>query len=497
MRAWCVRESCHHAARQKSCACDLGHTECMEGHREQTSQAVTLRFFGAAHTVTGSKYLLTIGQRSILVDAGMFQGDRQWRRRNWDDFPHPPSDITDILITHAHMDHVGYLPVLVKAGFEGTIWATPGTIKLSEIVLRDAGYLQVMETRAAQRGGYSKHRDPQPLYTPADVEVTLGMFRSIGYDTSLELGDGIEATWIRAGHILGSASIHVQTPHTSVLFSGDLGRPNPPVLKKRTKPPAADWVLVESTYGDREHIEAAMSHESMASAIRRTVERGGHILMPAFAIDRTEAVLKVITDLIRDKRIPSIPVFVDSPMGLNALDVYRDLSLEELKEHITVDDFLGIPQLIEARTSDDSKRINTFRHSCIIVSSSGMLEGGRVLHHLERILPSEEHCIIITGYQAHGTRGRALIDGARNLKIHGRYIPVRAQVVQDREFSAHADASELLDWLRELDREPHAVFLTHGEDRAREVLAQRIGTELDWNVAVPEYKEVVSLLTPH
>lgn len=476
--------------------CDLRHTGYMGGDKEPVAQNVTLRFFGATHTVTGSKYLLSIGQRRILVDAGMFQGDKQWRRRNWEPFPHPPSDITDILITHAHMDHVGYLPVLVKEGFAGTIWATPGTIRLSEIVLRDAGYLQVMETRAAQRGGYSKHSDPKPLYTPADVEVTLGMFRSVNYGSPLDLGDGINATWIRAGHILGSASIHVQTPSTSVLFSGDLGRPHPPVLKKRMKPPAADWVLMESTYGDREHIEPEMSHESTASAIRRTVERGGHILMPAFAIDRTEAVLAVITDLIRTRRIPSIPVFVDSPMGLNALDVYRDLSLEELKEDITVDDFLGIPQLTEARTADDSKRINTFRHSCIIVSSSGMLEGGRVLHHLERILPSDEHCIIITGYQAHGTRGRALIDGARNLKIHGRYIPVRAQVVQDREFSAHADASELVDWLGELDREPHAVFLTHGEDRVRDVFARRVTAELGWNVATPDYNEVVLLKPP-
>ncbi|MDO5728439.1 MAG: MBL fold metallo-hydrolase [Actinomycetaceae bacterium] len=463
------------------------------GSPDTASPPVTLRFLGAAGTVTGSKYLLSIGNRHILVDAGMFQGDKKWRERNWRPFPHPAHEITDILITHAHMDHVGYLPALVKEGFSGTIWATPGTIRLTQIVLRDAGYLQVMEAREAQKGGYSKHADPKPLYTPEDVEVTLTMLRAVDYDQPLDLDDDICATWVRAGHILGSASIHLQIDSRSVLFSGDLGRHDPPVLKPRAKPPAADWVLMESTYGDREHAEPDRPHENMAAAIRRTVERGGHILMPAFAIDRTEAVLKAITDLMRAKRIPSIPVFVDSPMGLNALDVYRDLSLDELKDDIEIDDFLGIPQLTEARTSDDSKRINTFRHSCIIVSSSGMLEGGRVLHHLERILPGKQHCLIITGYQATGTRGRALIDGARNVKIHGQYIPVRAEVVQDREFSAHADASDLIDWLRDLDREPHTVFLTHGEGRASRALAERITEELGWNVVLPGHGEVVSL----
>lgn len=463
--------------------------------KTQSGPVVTCTFLGAAGTVTGSKYLLNIDGRNVLVDAGMFQGEKQWRLQNWEPFVPPARTITDILITHAHADHVGYLPALVKQGFRGTIWATRGTLALAEIVLRDAAHLHMQDAQFAQRGGYSKHEDPQPLYTPDDVEETLTLFQTVEFDEDVDL-DGFTARWVRAGHILGSASIHLDVAGTTALFSGDLGREEPPLLIPRTQPPAAQWVFMESTYGDREHERPRRPHETMADAIRRTVERGGKVLMPAFAIDRTEAVLHALTQMMREDRIPHVPVFVDSPMGLRALDVYRDMANEELREDINLDDFLGIPQLTEARTTDDSKRINYFKHSCIIVTSSGMLEGGRVLHHLERILPDQKNCLIITGYQAAGTRGRKLIDGARNLKMHGWYVPVKAEVVQDREFSAHAGQRELLNWLGETQEpggEPHAVFLVHGEERAAQALSELIAEEYGWNTVIPQFGEVVRL----
>ncbi len=467
----------------------------MTSSTESGQPVVTCQFLGASGTVTGSKYLLNIDGRNVLVDAGMFQGEKRWRLKNWDNFIPPARKITDILVTHAHADHVAYIPALVKQGFRGRIWATRGTIELAEIVLRDAGHLQLQDAKFAKRGGYSKHEEPLPLFTPDDVEVALSYFVPVDFDEDVDL-DGFTARWVRAGHILGSASIHLDIAGMTVLFSGDLGRDEPPLLIPRSAPPHADWVIMESTYGDREHETPEPAHETMAKAIRETAERGGKVLMPAFAIDRTEAVLHQIVMMIREGRIPSLPVFVDSPMGLRALDVYRKFADSELREDIDVDDFTGIPQLTEARTQDASKRINHFKHSCIIVTSSGMLEGGRALHHLERLLPDEKNCVIITGYQAQGTRGRKLIDGAKNLKMHGWYVPVRAQVVQDREFSAHAGQRELVRWVAQTQPEggqPHAVFLTHGEPLAAEALYDQIDEQLGWNVAIPQYGEKVAL----
>lgn len=450
---------------------------------------VTLQFLGAAQTVTGSKYLLRIDETTILVDAGLFQGQREWRRKNWEPFDTDPNKIDHILITHAHADHVGYLPVLVKNGYKGPIWMTRGTAKLAQIVLEDASHLQMTETAAAREGKYSKHSDPQPLFTPSDVAKTTRQIRNVEYDQTLNLGADATARWIRAGHILGSASIHVQTPLTSILFSGDLGRKQHPLLRPREQPPGAQWVVMESTYGNRDHNTPTKPHETMARTINETTARGGQILIPAFAIDRTEAVLKTISDLRKTQRIPNLPVYVDSPMGLKALDIYRDETLSELRDDLSVKDFLGINQLIETRQARQSEQIATFKHSCIIITSSGMLEGGRVLHHLERMLPDTKHSIIITGYQALGTRGRQLLDGARNIKIRGRYIPVRAQVEQDREFSAHADRSDLTEWVNSLKPTPQTVFLTHGEREAAESLRD----QLTLNIAIPYHGEVVRL----
>lgn len=457
-----------------------------------TTTTATLTFLGAAGTVTGSKYLVTVGGRRLLVDAGMFQGDKRWRLKNWEEFPVEPGSISDILITHAHADHVAYLPALVKHGFRGSVWATEATIRLAGIVLRDAGHLQEQSARDALRGGYSRHDPPEPLYTRADAEAALQLFRPVPWDTDVDL-DGPTARWIRAGHILGSASVRLEVAGRSVLFSGDLGRHDHPLLKDRATPEAADFVVCESTYGDRDHPEPASPHEVLALAVRKTVARGGQVVIPAFAIDRTELVLHALVQLTRQGRIPRVPVVVDGPMALSALDVYADQSLGELDDDITAHDFTDL-DLTEARTVAESKLLNSRTDPMIIVSSSGMAEGGRVLYHLRRLLGDPKNAVVLTGYQASGTRGRALERGTHAVKISGHYVPVRAEIVRDDEFSVHGDADDLIDWLRALGREPETVFVTHGEERAAERFARRIEEELGWIAVVPFYGEVVSLL---
>lgn len=462
-----------------------------EGHSGVMAQ-MTLTFLGASGTVTGSKYLLTIGDRRVMVDAGLFQGEKQWREMNWAKFPVDPGTISDLVLTHAHLDHVGYVPALVKAGFRGTIWSTADTVELAEIVLLDSAHLQEMDANDAAEGGWSKHNPPLALYTQDDVHETMRLFRPVEFDTEVDLRDGLVARFTRAGHILGSASVNITHEGRSVLFSGDLGRHDHPVLKPRGIPQGADYVLMESTYGDREHPEPeGLPHELFAETIRKTVARGGSVLVPAFAVDRTEAVLKVITDMRKAGRIPEVPVFVNSPMALAALKVYR--SSDELRPDIHVDDFTDLKGLREVTSAEESKALNNPKFPCIIISSSGMATGGRVVHHLEHMLPDQKHSVVLTGYQGVGTRGRMLLDGVKELKMHGRYVPVRATIVQDKEFSVHADCSDLLDWLRDLPRTPRTVFLVHGEPDSAEALKQRIVTEFGITCVVARHGEVVSV----
>lgn len=461
-----------------------------------------MTFLGAAGTVTGSKYLLTVGRRRVLVDAGMFQGEKEWRRRNWDPFPVDPASIGDVLLTHAHLDHCGYLPALVRAGFRGPIWCTPGTRALAEIVLRDAAYLQEQDALQAMEGGYSKHAHPQPLYGARDVERTLPLFRVVPFGQDIDLGGGDdERLWMRmtrAGHILGSASLRVSLGapefERSVLFSGDLGRHDHPLLRAREVPRGATYVVVESTYGDREHPQTQLPHEEFADAIRRTAKRGGSVLVPAFAIDRTEVVLQALAEMRRDGRIPDLPIHVNSPMGIAALRVYREAAGDgELRPDLDVEGVLGLSNLHEALTKEQSMALNSPRMPSIIISSSGMATGGRVLHHLQHMLPDDRNTVVLTGYQSVGTRGRALADGARHVKLYGEYVPVRAEIVMDAEFSVHADASELLDWLRELRPAPRTCFVAHGEDHAAQALADAIEDQLGWTAVVPAYREVVRI----
>lgn len=457
--------------------------------------ATTLSFLGGAGTVTGSKYLVEDAGRRVLVDAGVFQGEKNLRERNWAPFPVPPDSIDLVLLTHAHTDHVGYLPALVRDGFAGDILATEATCELAGIVLRDAAFLAERDAEHAASHGYSRHAPPLPLFTAADVERTLRRLRVVDYDDDVDLDAGWTARWTRAGHILGAASIRLATPSTSVLFSGDLGRAEHPVLRSREIPPGAAAVVIESTYGDREHHEpSGPRHEPLADLIRRTARRGGSVLIPAFAVDRTEVVLQALTALLHAGRIPALPVFVNSPMALAALGVYRDARFAgELRPDLDVASFVDLPQLREVRTTEESIRLNDPKVPSIIISSSGMATGGRVLHHLEHLLPDSRNAVVLAGYQAAGTRGRALLDGAPHLKMHGRQVPVRAEVLADEEFSVHADRSELLDWLAALSPAPGQVFTTHGTPESTSALATQVRARLGLPARAPELGESVPL----
>lgn len=450
-----------------------------------------LTFAGASGTVTGSAFLMEHAGRSVLVDCGLYQGEREWRRRNWQPLPVDPTALDDVVLTHAHLDHSGRIPLLTREGYEGPVWCTEGTKRLGAVVLRDSAHLQEEYAESARIGGFSKHNPPQPLYRAADAEAAIAAMRAVEYAVPHPLECGGTVTLTRAGHILGSACALVQFGEARVLFSGDLGRATHPLLRSREAPPAARTVVLESTYGDRIHPVSDQPHAAMAEAIRETIARGGSVLMPAFAIDRTEVVLRTLSELLRADLIPRVPVHVDSPMALKAWDIYR---AEDLRQELRAD---LPPRVVDnldlhyAHSPQESMRLNNPSAPSIVVSASGMGTGGRVVHHLQAMLPDPRNAVVLTGYQAVGTRGRALADGIRQIKMFGRYVPVRAQVVVDDEFSVHADGDELLSWLEALPEPPETVYLVHGEDDSREALATRIREATGWLVVVPRLGEKV------
>jgi len=455
----------------------------------------TLAFLGATGTVTGSRFLIRGRDATVLLDAGLFQGLKDLRRRNWDSSGIPINDLAAVILSHAHLDHVGYVPALVAQGYTGPIFLTSGTAGLAEIVLRDSAKLQEEDARFARERGFSKHADPKPLYDVADVERALPQFRPLDFDTRTTVATGVDVTFRIAGHVLGSSSPLIEVDGVRLLASGDLGRPSHPLLRAPEPPPAADVVLLESTYGNREHPAASL--DPLAQAISRTIGRGGTVVIPAFAVDRTEVLLMALRQLVTDGRIPSVPIYVDSPMALRALKVYRAAIANhepDIRHEISADpDPFDPGTLHEASTSDQSRAINSPARPSIIISASGMATGGRVLHHLKALLPDHRNTVILAGFQSAGTRGRDLATGAKEVKIHGDYVPVRAEVVDIGSFSVHADANEVIAWLGLMPGEPNVVYVVHGEGDASAELAMRVRTELGWNAVVPKDRDVVEV----
>ena len=442
-------------------------------------------FLGGTGTVTGSKYLLTHNGKRLLVDCGLFQGLKQLRLRNWDALPFDASAIDAVLLTHAHMDHSGFVPRLVKLGFNGKVYCTSATRELCELLLPDSGRLQEEETDFANRHGFSKHKPALPLYTEQDARAALKRFECVSFDDECSPWPGWSWRLRRAGHILGAASLRVAWNEGSILFSGDLGRSDDLVMRPPQEAAPADYVVVESTYGNRLHLEADTLAE-LAGVINRTAARGGVLVVPAFAVGRAQTLLHCIQMLKRDGRIPDMPVYLNSPMAADATRLYKAHLDEHRMSAEQCADMSG--RTIIVNTIEESKRLNRLSYPSIIVSASGMATGGRVLHHLKAYASDARNTILFAGFQAAGTRGATLLAGADSVKIHGTYVPVRAEVANLETLSAHADREQLLAWLAP-QKSPRRVFVTHGEPVAADALRLAIQERYGWACTVPDYRE--------
>lgn len=452
---------------------------------------VSITFLGAAETVTGSRFLVEFEDKKVLVEAGLFQGLKELRLKNWDPFPVHPSSIDAVIISHAHLDHCGYAPLLVKAGFNKTIYSTENTLKLSEVILKDSARIQMEDAKYALNKGFSKHNPPKPLYDENDVDKTLNNFKTLRFRNKTEILKDVFLTFYPAGHILGEAFILLQIGNENLLFTADLGRNQHPILVAPDPIPDVkiSALITESTYGARVH-ESPI--EEFISAINKTIKRGGSILIPAFAVDRTEVILIRLKELMDQQLIPRVPIYVDSPMALSSLKHYRgavsrgdtEIRLSFIADYKNQDPF--DPQTVkEMKTVEESMQLNDPKSSCIIVSASGMATGGRVVHHLKNMLPNPIHTILLVGYQAVGTRGHALVTGAEQIKMHGGMVEVKAEIVKVDGFSVHADGSELIQWFKK-GKKPKHVFVVHGEPESSAIFAQRLEYELDWKPIIPK-----------
>jgi metallo-beta-lactamase family protein len=457
-----------------------------------------ITFLGAARTVTGSKFLVDTPRARVLVDCGLFQGAKKLRERNWAEFPIDPVTIDAVVISHAHLDHVGYLPALVRNGFEGQVWASESTGRLAGVVMMDSGRIQVEDARRANRKGYSKHTPALPLYTEHDAMAAAARFRVAPWRDRTEIADGVSLHLTRAGHILGSASLLLEFDDGTapVHFSGDLGRPFHPILDPPDPPPAAGTVVMETTYGDTEQPEEDAT-AALGEVIARTAARQGVVVVPAFAIDRTEVILDALRRLTESGAIPPIPVFLDSPMARSALGFY--LRAIANSDHEIRDDIAGHPAVLDpgnltiTESVDDSKAINRASPPYIVISASGMATGGRVLHHLKRELPNPASAIALVGYQAGGTRGQRLLAGEDEIKIHGEWWPVHAEVASVPAFSVHADRSELLDWLAAAPAPPDRVIAVHGDPEAMDSFQDAVAERLSRTILTPGQGESILL----
>lgn len=445
-----------------------------------------IHFLGAAETVTGSRYLVDTGAARVLVECGLFQGWKKLRLRNWAPLPFAPSSIDAVVLTHAHIDHSGYLPRLCKLGFAGPVYCTRGTADLLRILLPDCGHLQEEEARHANLRGYSKHTPALPLYTREDAERALARLVAIPYREEFPVATDVSGRFTRAGHIIGSACLHLQAGATGIAFTGDVGRPEDPIMRPPDPLGPADLLVTESTYGDRRHPPESPA-DAVALVVNQTVENGGAVIVPAFAVGRAQHLLHILTQLAHQRRIPDLPIFLDSPMAIDATGLF----FAHAGEHrLTPEECRRIAERVRyTPTPEESKAIDEREGPMIVVSASGMATGGRVLFHLRRFLPDERSCVLFAGYQPAGTRGRSLVDGADEIKIHGQYVPVRARVAQIESLSAHADYRELLDWLARAELAPRRAFVTHGEPAAADALRRRLCDRFGWDAIVPDQGE--------
>lgn len=463
------------------------------------SNQPTIQFLGAAGTVTGSRFLLSCGDTKVMVDCGLFQGLKELRLKNWNPLPIDVHEVDAVVLSHAHLDHCGYLPKLVKDGFAGKIYSSYYTTRLAEVILTDSARIQVEDAAWAAKKKFSRHNPPLALYNEADAIAAVKRFEPIEFGARTQVAEQTFVTLRPSGHILGAATIEVEFFGKRLMFTGDLGRNQHPLLVDMGSiaPGKFDAVITESTYGDREHVAATTDFQD---AINQTISRGGSVLIPAFAVDRTEVILVKLRELMEDGKIPRVPIYADSPMALRALEFYRAAINEksaEIRPEVASEwsgrDPFDPGTLHQLFTVEESKTINDPTVPCIIISASGMGTGGRVVHHLRQMLPKAKHTVILVGYQAVGTRGRNLVDGATEVKMHGEFVPVEAQIEQIASFSVHADSNELLEWMGAATEQPNVVYVVHGEAGAAQTLSDHIKSKLGWKSHVPKDGERIAL----
>lgn len=465
------------------------HKSMAAGSRKYTL-TLNLTFLGGAGTVTGSKYLVEHEKRRILVDCGLFQGFKALRLKNWAPFPVEPRNIETVILTHAHIDHSGYLPLLVKRGFAGRILCSKATADLCQILLPDAGHLQEKDAEFANRHGFSKHKPALPLYSLDDARKSLEQLTPIAFDQDRSLAGGGSIHLRHAGHILGAATVQLDWAGTTIVFSGDLGRYADPIMLDPVSIERADYLLVESTYGNRRH-DTRDPTEALGEVVETTIARGGTVVIPAFAVGRAQSLMFHLQRLKSQGRLANIPIFLDSPMAVDASEIFcanindQKLPAAECRRSCAVAHYV--------QSIEESKALTVNRMPKVIISASGMATGGRVLHHLKQYAPDAKNTVLFAGFQAGGTRGAAMMAGANSIKLHGEYVPVRAQVSNLDMLSAHADADEILRWLRGFKAPPRMTFITHGEPAASDALRRRIEEELGWPCIVPEQSQRVEL----